>query len=103
MTLLVAPKIVPFSFGDLPANSGESVSATCSISAGDHPMEFAWFFNDEQLIPHDMPDVSISTHKRRSWLEIEAVHARHAGTYTCSVSNDAGATSHSSILSVNGN
>ena len=78
------------------------MSATCSVSAGDYPMEFSWFFNGEKLNVHDMQDVSISTHRHRSWLEVEAVHARHAGTYTCTVSNEAGAASHSTILTVNG-
>lgn len=41
--------------------------------------------------------------KRRSVLEIEAVSANHAGEYTCSVSNKAGAASHSTALIVNGN
>lgn len=92
-----------FSFGDRPANSGESMSATCSVSAGDQPLEFSWFFNDEQLTLSHSHDVTISTSKRRSWLEIDAVGAHHAGTYTCSVSNEAGAASHSTVLVVNGN
>lgn len=79
------------------------MSATCSISVGDYPLEISWFFNDQKLIASDAQDISISTSKRRSLLEIEAVSANHAGTYTCSVSNEAGATSHSTVLVVNGN
>lgn len=65
-------------------------------------MEFTWFFNGEKLSAEDRQDFSISTSKRRSLLEIEAVSASHAGEYTCSVSNEAGATSFSSVLVVNG-
>ena len=79
------------------------MSATCSVSVGDFPLEFSWFFNGEPLSPSDAQDVSVSTSKRRSLLEIEAVGAHHSGEYTCSVSNEAGATSHSTVLIVNGN
>lgn len=99
---IVAPAIVEFAFGNRPANSGDSISATCAVSAGDQPMEFAWFFNSKPFSASDFQDVSISTTKRRSILEIEAVNANHAGTYTCTVSNKAGAASHSSDLIVNG-
>jgi hypothetical protein len=98
----VSPQIVPFVFGDEPANSGESVSTVCTVSRGDQPLEFSWYFNGEKLLIQDREGLSISTSKRRSLLEIEAVSANHAGEYTCSVSNEAGATSHSSILAVNG-
>lgn len=79
------------------------MSATCTVSAGDYPLEFSWFFDGEKIIDPDARELSISTNKRRSWLEIEAVSAQHTGTYTCTVSNEAGATSHSTILIVNGN
>ena len=79
------------------------MSATCSVSVGDYPLEFAWFLNGEPLVESEAQDVSILTSKRRSLLEIEAVSANHAGEYTCSVSNQAGATSHSTVLIVNGN
>lgn len=98
----VSPQIVPFSFGDDPANSGESVSTVCTVSRGDNPLEFSWFFNGDKLLLDDREGFSISTSKRRSLLEIEAVSADHAGEYTCSVSNEAGATSFSNTLVVNG-
>lgn len=98
----MSPQIVPFVFGDEPANSGESVSSVCTVSRGDQPLEFAWYFNGEKLIADESQGLSILTNKRRSLLEIEAVSYNHAGEYTCSVSNEAGATSHSSVLVVNG-
>lgn len=99
----VSPQIVPFTFGDGPANSGESMSTICTISRGDYPLEFLWYLDGEKILTKDREDISISNTKRRSVLEIESVSAHHAGEYTCAVSNAAGATSHSSILIVNGN
>lgn len=96
----MAPQIVPFTFGDEPANSGESMSATCSVSKGDQPLEISWAFNGVPL--NDNSDVTISTSKRLSVLQIEAVAARHAGEYTCTAANRAGAVSRAVTLTVNG-
>lgn len=73
----------------------------CTVSIGDNPLEFSWFFNGKKIV--SQPDISISINKRRSTLDIESVNAAHSGEYTCSVSNEAGAISHSTTLSVNGN
>lgn len=79
------------------------MSTTCAVTVGDNPLEFSWYFNGEPIISQDTPEVSISINKRRSTLDIEAVNAHHSGEYTCSVSNQAGGTSHSTSLIVNGN
>lgn len=97
----VAPQIFPFSFGDEPTNSGEAMSATCSIMKGDFPMDITWALNGEPITP-EHSDITISNSKRLSVLAIDAVAARHAGEYTCTASNKAGATSHSAALAVNG-
>ncbi|XP_068990774.1 Down syndrome cell adhesion molecule 1 isoform X2 [Neodiprion pinetum] len=99
--VMVAPQILPFTFGEEPANWGELVSVTCSVIKGDVPIVISWAFNGEP-IENDQTDVTIgSTNKKNSVLSIEAVAARHAGEYTCSASNKAGATSHSAALFVN--
>lgn len=98
----VSPQIVPFVFGEEAASYGETVSTVCTVSRGDQPLEFSWYFNGEQINIQERQDISISTSKRRSLLEIEAVSAHHSGEYTCSVSNEAGATSYSNVLAVNG-
>ena len=100
---IVAPQITPFSFSDRPVNWGESISTMCAVSVGDTPLEFSWYFNGESISPEDKPEISISTRKRRSTIDIDGVNAEHSGEYTCSVSNRAGATTHSTVLSVNGN
>ncbi|XP_014478246.1 PREDICTED: Down syndrome cell adhesion molecule-like protein Dscam2 [Dinoponera quadriceps] len=100
--VMVAPQIAPFSISDEPANWGEAVSAVCTIVKGDLPIDMSWALNGEPITRENHGDVSISsTGKRVSLMTIEAVSARHAGEYTCTASNAAGATSYSAILAVN--
>ncbi|XP_047359077.1 Down syndrome cell adhesion molecule-like protein Dscam2 isoform X10 [Vespa velutina] len=100
--VMVAPQIVPFSISDEPANWGEAVSAVCTVGKGDLPIEVSWALNGEPINEANHEDVSISsTGKRVSLMTIEAVSARHAGEYTCTASNAAGATSYSAMLAVN--
>nr|XP_050870140.1 cell adhesion molecule Dscam2-like isoform X43 [Vespula vulgaris] len=100
--VMVAPQIVPFSISDEPANWGEAVSAVCTVGKGDLPIEVSWALNGEPINDANHGDVSISsTGKRVSLMTIEAVSARHAGEYTCTASNAAGATSYSAVLAVN--
>ncbi|XP_043494038.1 Down syndrome cell adhesion molecule-like protein Dscam2 isoform X1 [Polistes fuscatus] len=97
----VAPQIFPFSFGDEPVNSGEAISATCSIQKGDFPMDISWAFNGEPITDEYRDQFMITKSKRLSVLQIDAVAARHAGEFTCTVSNNAGASSHTAALAVN--
>ncbi|XP_026825560.1 Down syndrome cell adhesion molecule-like protein Dscam2 isoform X4 [Ooceraea biroi] len=99
--VMVAPQIFPFTFGDEPVNSGEAISATCSILKGDFPMDIAWAFNGEPISAEHTDQFSITKSKRLSVLSIDAVAARYAGEYTCTASNKAGASSHTAALAVN--
>ncbi|XP_029035488.1 Down syndrome cell adhesion molecule-like protein Dscam2 isoform X14 [Osmia bicornis bicornis] len=100
--VMVAPQILPFMFGDEPSNWGELISVTCSVTKGDQPLEISWAFNGTPIDSQHGSDVVIaSTNKKNSVLTIESVAARHAGEYTCSASNRAGATTHSAQLTVN--
>lgn len=93
---------MPFVIGEEPANWGDTITVTCTVLKGDHPIQIEWAHNDEP-ITRDHTDISIvSTSKRVSLLTIEAVTARHAGEYTCTASNVAGGTSYSALLAVNG-
>lgn len=71
------------------------------MSAGDFPVIISWLFNN-QPIPASMGVTSSQSRKRISTLEIESVAAHHAGNYTCIGANDAGHTSYSSQLLVDG-
>ncbi|KAL2740305.1 Down syndrome cell adhesion molecule-like protein Dscam2 [Vespula squamosa] len=102
LTVNVAPQIIPFDFGDESANWGELVSVTCSITKGDQPLDISWAFNGTPIDTSRGSDVVVaSTNKKNSVLTIESVAARHAGEYTCSASNRAGAASHTALLTVN--
>ncbi|XP_076476983.1 Down syndrome cell adhesion molecule 1 isoform X30 [Bombus vancouverensis nearcticus] len=100
--VMVAPQIAPFPISDEPANWGEAVSAVCTVVKGDLPIEVAWALNGEPITNKNHGDITIqSTGKRVSLMTIEAVSGRHAGEYTCTASNAAGATSYSATLAVN--
>lgn len=93
---------MPFVIGEEPANWGDTITVTCTVLKGDHPIQIGWALNGEP-ISRDHSDISIvSTSKRVSLLTIDAVTARHAGEYTCTASNVAGGTSYSASLAVNG-
>nr|XP_050870087.1 cell adhesion molecule Dscam2-like isoform X37 [Vespula vulgaris] len=99
--VMVSPEIAPFDIAEKPANWGDSISVVCAIVKGDVPIEISWALNGEPIDP-DRSDINIlATTRKNSILSIESVAARHAGEYTCSASNKAGATSHSSTLVVN--
>ncbi|XP_047359178.1 Down syndrome cell adhesion molecule-like protein Dscam2 isoform X21 [Vespa velutina] len=99
--VMVSPEIAPFDIAEKPANWGDSISVVCAIVKGDVPIEISWALNGEPIGP-DRSDINIlATTRKNSILSIESVAARHAGEYTCSASNKAGATSHSSTLVVN--
>ncbi|XP_018361981.1 PREDICTED: Down syndrome cell adhesion molecule-like protein Dscam2 [Trachymyrmex cornetzi] len=99
--VMVAPQIAPFDIAEEPANWGDSISVVCAILKGDLPIEITWALNGEPIRP-DRSDINIlATTRKNSILSIESVAARHAGEYTCSASNKAGATSYSAALTVN--
>ncbi|KAL6435015.1 hypothetical protein ACFW04_005260 [Cataglyphis niger] len=99
--VMVAPHIGPFTISDGPANSGDMVSVTCSITKGDSPIKITWKFNGHTINPHDSDITITRINKHMSALSIESVAARHAGEYTCVATNKAGNVSHSTTLAVN--
>ncbi|XP_044018818.1 Down syndrome cell adhesion molecule-like protein Dscam2 isoform X22 [Aphidius gifuensis] len=99
--VMVKPEIAPFTFGNEPSNSGDTVSVSCTVLKGDYPISIEWSFNSEPISPNN-PDVNVvSTSKRVSVLTIDDVSARHAGIFSCSAYNEAGGTSYSATLAVN--
>lgn len=97
----VPPQIHPFDFGDESIFSGELVSATCSVTKGDFPINILWFFNHK---PIDLlHGVTVGqTNKKVSTLTIDSADKIHSGEYQCMVENAAGKTSYSSILHIKG-
>lgn len=97
----VIPQIIPFEFGEDEINSGEAVSATCSISKGDLPINIIWLLKGKNVNLFS-GIVTNRVNKRLSTLSIESVDASHAGEYTCLAMNKAGNVSFSAYLHVNG-
>ncbi|XP_069356482.1 cell adhesion molecule Dscam1 isoform X9 [Maniola hyperantus] len=95
----VPPNILPFSFGEKPANVGEYLQAACTVNFGDLPLTITWTFNGH-LISQRNNDYSMTNSKRSSLLIIESVDAKHAGAYTCTGENRAGRSTYSADLVV---
>lgn len=99
--LIVAPKVLPFSFGTEPQYLGESTTVQCSISTGDMPLKFMWMLNGKPL--RNIQGVNIGSFgKKSSVISIDSLDEHHAGNYTCIVKNKAGVSSFRSELIVKG-
>lgn len=99
--IAVPPQIGAFEFSDNPINSGDATSIFCTISKGDFPIDLIWTLNGRNIAKYDGITVMRTT-KRVSQLNIDSVHAEHAGEYVCTAQNAAGNASHSTSLHVNG-
>lgn len=97
----MVPQITPFDFGEDVLNAGDTVSLICTVGKGDLPLKIHWQLNDKIL--NSGNSVSINRNgKRISVLSIENVQHEHIGNYTCIAENEAGRSSHSAVLNVNG-
>ncbi|KPI92825.1 Hemicentin-1 [Papilio xuthus] len=96
----VLPQIHPFTFGDEPANAGDTVGVQCMVTKGDAPISIMWSLNGNNV--KDIPGITVTKigHKSSS-LSIDLVSSIHKGTYTCLASNQAGHANYSTELAVN--
>lgn len=97
---LVTPMIIPFSYDEI-VNVGDALDLFCQISKGDKPISIKWSFrgfDDSRGIQINTKSIS---HKA-SILSILNASASHSGTYTCTATNNAGAISYSTNITVNG-
>ena len=93
---------MPLTFGRDILDEGEFVQLICIVSKGDEPLRLTWSLKGDDV----SSEPSLSTTvlgTRTSMLTISSVGYRHSGTYTCRASNDAGTTTQSAELKVNGN
>lgn len=97
----VGPQLLPIDFAEDVVNTGESTSLMCSIAKGDLPIEIIWLHNNE-TVENDNTISVIRVTKKTSTLNIDSVQETHAGLYTCIAKNEAGYSSHSTDLHVNG-
>lgn len=95
------PQVTPFDFGEEVLNAGDTVSLTCTVGKGDIPLEIYWKLNDKPLSSEN--GILINRNgKRISVLSIENVQHEHIGNYSCVAENQAGRSTHSASLNVNG-
>lgn len=99
--MIVIPQVTPFHFGDEILNAGDTVSLTCTVGKGDLPLKIHWQLNGVDLSTGNGVVINRNG-KRISVLSIENVQHEHIGNYTCIAENDAGISSHSAVLNVNG-
>lgn len=99
--LPVAPQILPFEFGEVPINSGELTSLTCSVSKGDLPIDLNWLHNNKSIeLTHGISVMRMN--KKVITLSIDSANEEHVGEYSCIAKNKAGETKYSAMLHVNG-
>ena len=95
------PEIVPFDFGGESVNEGESAMIMCNIRKGDKPYHITWNLKGD-IVSSDPDLVTTMLGNQASLLTINNVGFRHSGVYTCRAENEAGVTSYSTELKVNG-
>ncbi|XP_071567230.1 Down syndrome cell adhesion molecule 1 isoform X21 [Temnothorax nylanderi] len=98
--VMVIPKLLPFSFGEEPLNSGQVVTVPCAVVEGDPPLQLRWTLNGHAISPHSGISI-VDLGGRGAILSIGSVQATHAGTYTCVAENLAGRHELSADLIVN--
>jgi Down syndrome cell adhesion molecule-like protein 1 len=98
---------VPFSFGEDEVNLDDSIMASCSIIKGDSPLRIWWrFYEINDALGYNLTTndgvVVTKPSQKISILAIDAVKARHRGSYSCFAQNRAGISQFSAHLAVNG-
>ena len=100
--LLEPPSLVPLAFASDVLDEGEFAQLVCIVRKGDEPLSLSWALKGATISSEPgLTTASLGT--RTSMLTISSVGYRHSGTYTCTAKNDAGVTSQTAELKVNGN
>ena len=103
------PEIGAFSFSKDVMNEGDFAQISCIVTSGDQPLTISWSFHGldgpNRLKSSPSGNNGITTTNlgsRMSMLVIEQVQHHHQGTYTCLAKNEAGTSSYTTELKVNG-
>ncbi|XP_047019447.1 Down syndrome cell adhesion molecule-like protein Dscam2 isoform X33 [Helicoverpa zea] len=100
--VMVPPLIMPFNFGEVPFNPGDTALVNCVATKGDLPLDISWTFSSETIDSTLQRDITtMSLNPRASVLTINSVSANHQGNYTCIVQNAAGRAEYAATLVVN--
>ena len=82
-------------------DEGEFAQLFCTVRKGDEPLTLSWALKGATISSEPgLTTASLGT--RTSMLTINSVGYRHSGTYTCTAKNNAGVTSQTAKLKVNG-
>uniref|UniRef100_T1JD47 Down syndrome cell adhesion molecule-like protein Dscam2 n=1 Tax=Strigamia maritima TaxID=126957 RepID=T1JD47_STRMM len=102
LVVMVAPKLVPFSFhGDYLYEGGEA-RVSCVVSQGDLPISLQWKKDGRRPDLEESVGLSIRViDDYSSLLTIENVQRKHSGTYSCIARNEAGVAEYHTHLAVN--
>ncbi|XP_046809330.1 Down syndrome cell adhesion molecule-like protein Dscam2 [Lucilia cuprina] len=99
--VMVPPQVLPFNIGDEVFNMGEVLSITCVVVKGDLPLTMHWTLNEEPIISGADGFTIMKLNARTSYLNVEALEAKHRGTYRCIAVNLAGLAEYAAELEVN--
>lgn len=80
---------------------GQYVQVQCLAAEGDLPMEILWYFNGKNVKTYSEINVA-KMGQRSSILSVETVSHLIAGNFTCKATNQAGTSSYTTELQVNG-
>lgn len=102
--LVELPEIGPFSFSKEVMNEGDFAQISCIVTSGDKPLSIKWSFHGLNTGSQGSDNGITTTNigGRMSMLVIEKVKHTHQGNYTCQSTNQAGTSSHTAQLRVNG-
>uniref|UniRef100_T1JCN0 Ig-like domain-containing protein n=1 Tax=Strigamia maritima TaxID=126957 RepID=T1JCN0_STRMM len=100
LTVMVPPKVTPFSFQDELIREGARARIQCVIREGQSPIKITWL-KDGQLIAPDQGVLIREIDEFSSILMISSISPRHNGNYTCKATNAAGTAQHTAPLFVN--
>ena len=95
------PNLLPLNFGQEVMDEGSFAQVSCIVTKGDQPLTISWSFHGHD-ISSDLGIITTPLGKMGSSLMITSVGHKHRGTFTCKASNQAGNTTRSVELRVNG-
>ncbi|XP_033154244.1 Down syndrome cell adhesion molecule-like protein Dscam2 isoform X37 [Drosophila mauritiana] len=99
--VMVPPHVLPFSFGSEVFNMGDVLSITCVVLKGDLPLRIHWALNGEPVATGVDGFTVMQLNQRTTYLSVDALEAKHRGTYSCVAQNQAGEAIYSADLQVN--
>ena len=82
-------------------DEGSFAQVSCIVTKGDQPLTISWSFHGHD-ISSDLGIITTPLGQMGSSLMITSVGHKHRGTFTCKASNQAGNTTQSVELRVNG-